>query len=528
MNEATNEKYQPVIDPQKLIGFIERQWLPIACLGLISAILVGLLSTALPKSYTAHAVVVSARVTYPVSFGTAIDTQTEDEYYSDIDRYARLSSYVQMVKNPAVAEIILGEVGPQLDEGMRDASSLLEQVEGELIANADAIQIEVTLSDPEMAATVANLWAAAYVNYVNDIYAGAGDTNTFNVIKLQTAEAKQAYETAQSALEAYIQGNQVAALTRQIDETEQMIANLVTVREQVLTSALENQSGAPLFVFEQEFEDLKTQLNQAYVDKRLADRLLGDAVNMRSQLASGGEGAASSNTLALEMLKVQVFTASEALGNLIIQTEPVTLTLDAMLQDLDGLVLALESQYATLDEKITALETQLESIQAETEGESAMDTQAAASVQSVLELEGLEEVFALNIENSPHENKIQEYEQAVRDLEAARESEQSTYDQLVHDRDIARSSYNTLAVKEAELAIAAQTKGAQVAFGTPASIPLQDDVSGVMNALLGGIAGVLVGTLLAIVLEVWWYYKGIEPRPLYKLFSLKRGQKRAM
>jgi uncharacterized protein involved in exopolysaccharide biosynthesis len=132
LQEITPE-FAPLIDPKKLMGFIERQWLTILSLALACAIIAGLVSMNLPKTYTANALIVSTRVTYPVSLGSAIDTQTEEEFYSVLDRQSRLESFAQMVKDPAIAQLVLDDLGDQLDQEIDSASKLLELVKGEVM-----------------------------------------------------------------------------------------------------------------------------------------------------------------------------------------------------------------------------------------------------------------------------------------------------------------------------------------------------------------------------------------------------------
>jgi uncharacterized protein involved in exopolysaccharide biosynthesis len=534
LQEITPE-FAPLIDPKKLMGFIERQWLTILSLALACAIIAGLVSMNLPKTYTANALIVSTRVTYPVSLGSAIDTQTEEEFYSVLDRQSRLESFAQMVKDPAIAQLVLDDLGDQLDQEIDSASKLLELVKGEIVRGSDAIQISVTYSDPEIAAQIANQWAAAYVSHVNDVYAEAGSSEAYDEIKLQTTVAQETFDAAQAALEAHIRQNQEVAISRQINETQILIDNLVATRDQALASALNKQTQVPLFVFDtqaqaplfllqQQVDDLKTQISQAYTDKRRVDQLRQDAENMRFQVQLGGDGAALTSALALEMLKVQAFATSGGLGELTIQTEPISITAPAMLTDLDGLVSALEDQLDILDDDISSLTTQLDSTLAVLETKNAsLEEQAAASVQSVLDLDGLESLLSLNIESSSIGQKILELEQVVRDLQAESAHEQSIQEQLTRERDLARSTYVSLATKEAELSIATQTKGSQVALGSVSAPPLHDDVSGMMIVAIAGVVGLILAVLLAIVVEFWWGYKEIEP---YPIIHFRTGQQK--
>ena len=272
---------------------------------------------------------------------------------------------------------------------------------------------------------------------------------------------------------------------------------------------------APLFLLQQQVDDLNIQISQAYTDKRQADQLRQNAENMRLQVQLGGDGAALTNALALEMLKVQAFTDIGGLGEVTVQTEPITITAPAMLTDLDGLISALDDRLQALDDKTNSLTAQLDNTLAALEAKNAsQEEQAAVSVQSVLDLDGLESVLSINTESSSLEHKIQEFEQIVRDLQAESAHEQSIHEQLIRERDLAETTYVSLATKQAELSIATQTKGSQVALGSIAAVPLHENLSRIKVVAIAFLVGFIFAVLLAVVVEIWWGYKEVKPHPI--------------
>ena len=97
-------------------------------------------------SYQAVALVASAKTVSDVNFGSAITSQSETDLAAAAasgaqylyDRKARLESFVSLVQNGAVAEQVLEELGPKLDNKKGEpttAAALLRMVDGKLIPN---------------------------------------------------------------------------------------------------------------------------------------------------------------------------------------------------------------------------------------------------------------------------------------------------------------------------------------------------------------------------------------------------------
>ena len=114
-------------------------------------------------------------------------------------------------------------------------------------------------------------------------------------------------------------------------------------------------------VFNQQAQaNLQTLAN--YYDTRLrTGRLLNDARNMREQVRTGGDAAATSNGLALMLLKSQAFALSAGLpAQLQVQVSlPVTEGAAAQTADLDALIAALGKRDAELATAIADLSRQL-------------------------------------------------------------------------------------------------------------------------------------------------------------------------
>ncbi|MEJ2304199.1 MAG: Wzz/FepE/Etk N-terminal domain-containing protein [Anaerolineales bacterium] len=519
------------IDLGKYIETLFRQWQLILGTVFVCALAAGLVTLSRPRTFQARALVASTKVASSVSFDTAIQTLSEEQLPTTVrmvDPQARLQSYVQLVKNPAIAQTVLDEFGSRLPEDIRDISSLLQMVKGDVAAKSDSIEILVTYKDPVLAADLANAWARAYVGHVNAIYSGEGTDEVYQSVQHQTTESKSEYDQAQAALEAFLADNQASEYQRQIGEQQAMIDSLSVGRTLSAGTIISNTMASQLTAFTEQVGNLSTQLAEVYTEFRQVDQMLLDARNMRDQVQSGGSGAVSSNTLALMLLKSQVFATNEVAPNLIVQTTPASITPEEMTADLDSLIVILENRRTELADRIQTLSDHLvnsggSSPEVSIAGGNPMTTdQAQATLQSLSQLKGMESVANLDVASTPMEQKIQQLESQVNQLQSRLAGEQAREQELTRARDLAWDTYKTLATKQAELKVASQTQGTEVALAAPAAVPEMDAVSGAKNVALAALVGLVLGIGAAYFIEFWWSYKGLQPQPI-TLIGIFRG-----
>jgi uncharacterized protein involved in exopolysaccharide biosynthesis len=264
------------------------------------------------------------------------------------------------------------------------------------------------------------------------------------------------------------------------------------------------------------------------------ERLLEDARALRVQVQKGGEDGAATNSLALLMLKAEVFSTSTGLpGELQLQLEMASgLNAGASAQqaDLEALIGVLEDRIAELDKVIAEESAALlsgEGYEFLSSSAPLTDTLSAAIREQYPDLFELGELTSLT-EAIPHDNPlaaaaaqksealvqmegleslpgytqaIEELEEELRGRQAELEKEEATKQELTHARDLAWETCTTLDRKEAELGIAAQTGGTEVRFATPA-VPPQYPVGPKkkQNVAIAGALGLMLGTFGAFAL----------------------------
>ncbi|MBI4770268.1 MAG: hypothetical protein HY784_07635, partial [Chloroflexi bacterium] len=148
--------------------------------------------------------------------------------------------------------------------------------------------------------------------------------------------------------------------------------------------------------------------------------------------------------------------------------------------------------------------------------------EARARSKDLLELKRLGGQVDFNIADTPLEKGIRDLEAQVRDLQSQVAQQTSQQQELTRARDLAWSTYTNLATKEAELGVAAQTTGVEVALAAPAAVPDQDTMSGALNVAIATVLGLMLGVLAAYVIEYWQGYKGLELQPV-PVFAIMRS-----
>jgi hypothetical protein len=355
-------------------------------------------------------------------------------------------------------------------------------ISADLVPSTDTVQIAVTYSDPVIAAEIANIWAQAYVQRINDLYGGSSSGASYLIIETQTTQAKTEYEKAQEALDDFIANDNTEEYTRQIEEITTIIVSLRETRSSV---------------GDQQVQDLLVRLDRAYSDSRQIGLFLDNAVSMRAAVSNGGDPAAISNALALTMLKTQIYAAFQGTNTLQVQNLPETLGSNISTVSATGMVTDLDALISTLKTRQVELKTLIATLSSEIQNGDFIKFLDDNSNTSINEI-------------------IKEKEQKIRELNSLISTDTSSLDELTRARDLAWESYKALATKATEMSVAAQTAGIEVVFASPATPPDQKVIRSTINASVATGVGLLVGIITAFIYEFWQSYQERQPEILSK------------
>ncbi|MFC1466676.1 MAG: Wzz/FepE/Etk N-terminal domain-containing protein [Candidatus Brachytrichaceae bacterium NZ_4S206] len=312
-------------------------------------------------------------------------------------------------------------------------------------------------------------------------------------------------------------------------------------RRELIRAYLDAQNNAQVRVFSEQVRADLRALQDLYAAQVRVRRLIGDAKAMRDQVKAGGDAAAQSNSLALSLLKSQAFGLTVPISaNLQIQIDGQTAPATAVEQtaDLDALIAALEQRDAALTKEIDALSNRLltgagyrlDTAQVEQSqiaeaisktyallfdvgvigrlSESVPVTNpltAAAQERAGEILRFRSEALSIGslIENGGDE-VIQQLQQRLQTAQAQLEKEQATFDQLRRERDLKRDTVETLARKQAEVALATAVTGSEVRLASPAIPPERRTMGLLPKVAIAALSGFITGLIAAFIIHAFF------------------------
>lgn len=576
------EQYDEIeIDLKKWMTAIGKRWRLILTSTIIAGLMGGLIGFALPSPYEATSTVAIVKTSTQLEFDPRFRTLTQDEI-ATINAESRRATLLGLVGNGNIAGRVVAQLESQLLPEERNPAQLLEKVQATTSGRGDLILIKVRDQNPEKAATIASAWAREYERYVNELYAGAPADYGASVTA-QYERALNEFNAAQSALEQFIAGSQIEQLARTITETRQLldalqvgkqtaltlvISEQLKVNAEIVAAYLGAQSANRLVAFEKEQEG-RRGLIRAYLDAQneaqvrvfteqvradleaLRDlyaaqarvrRLIGDARAMRDQVAVGGDAAAESNRLALQLLKTQAFGLTVPIStNVQIQldTSMTLATAEAQLEDIDALIRALEGRDVALSNEIAGIASrllsgtdyQLDTTQIESSQITAAIsesypllfdvgvigklseavpitnplTQAAQErAREILQFRSQDLSVGALAQNGQADETIARLQQRLQTAQSQLEKEQATFDRLLRERDLRRDTVETLARKQAEVTLASAVTGSEVRLASVALPPERRTMGLLPKVAIAALIGFIVGILAALIIHAFF------------------------
>lgn len=575
MSVNTTENYpgsiRPVhedeLDLRLYLGILLHWWREILLLTLLFPILVFALATWFSRDevplYTAEAQVVIARITSTIELDERVSTTASA---SQTDQLIWRNSLLAHAVSDDIARVVTEQLKDELPAEMQSPSVLARMVKADIASGSDTrsssniIQISVTTPDPEISARVADTWAVAFVDYVNNLYGEVPEATLLRVEE-ERQRARTAYEAAQAEYEAYLGNNRLNELNRQITVKDSLrtaiiasavqIANTVAVSETVARLELyQALMGLPaesqLEAVQLQQRDNRSRLAQTLEERQVLEGILRRARVMEDSLVAGGEGAAASNALALEILKVDAFARlPEEVGRkvLSIGATPGTLvTLDAQLADVRGLIAALETTLAGLDTEIAeryqyqvatpelaALDAMVTTnaagqpvlVQPASAAYTASLAAAYAGLLTPPSVLGELPLVARGGMDAATEQFVAQLEVELRELQAQLAVEQARQQDMVRTREIAWNAYDAMLTKAQELNVLRSSSNSELRMGSRALVPARPDPepSLLVPLVASGLIGLFLAALVALVsnaLGVDAWFARIRPAKLQR------------
>ncbi len=346
---------EEAIDLRYYVKVVLRYWKWIAVLTVVAMVAAALVSALLlPPSYRATATVVVVSPKYQVAFDSPIES---------VDAGGSATSYGSMAKSAYLTAQIIEQLGHALPAELRTPRGLNRLLTASFSRTSDLIELEVRHSDPQVAADVANAWAAVFVQQINDLYSqSAGDVQQLEQL-IESAEQK--LQAAELALLEFQRTNPATVLTETIRVQSEALADYVRAETNV-------------------------------------DLALQDALSLKAQLqAADAASPTLTSNLAVLLTELNALGARRVLG------PPIQISLDVsslanmepsqQIQQLDNLIATLQAKKVALaaagdqvPDKI--LEAQYELQQAQSEMNRLMDARDVAREAHLILLRKTEEL----------------------------------------------------------------------------------------------------------------------------------------
>ena len=299
--------YDDMIDLRELVKtLLKYKWIIIAAtlLAALAAFLVSFYL--LPAKYEAKAYVT---ITEPIIRAELEPSIQVSPTIPDTGALAEL----------AEAEAILDQVAVSLK-----LTNYIEENEPDMEASLQGksqLRLQVTTTDPEIAAQIANGWAQVLVLRLNDLY-GTGNS-TIVVLESEVQKAKVNWNNAQEALETYLPQSKVEILEVQLSEQKNSLARYLNRIEQnrILIS---------------DAEALKSQLSVIDMDLNLSTGSALSIIALQQRAAGGISGTQFQ------------FQADEVLGQ--------GYLVEAGKNDIERLIAALKTQNEELNGELNKIE----------------------------------------------------------------------------------------------------------------------------------------------------------------------------
>jgi uncharacterized protein involved in exopolysaccharide biosynthesis len=475
------------IDLTRYIGALASRWpeilLTMLAVVLLTALAVLAYRALTPPIYEATATAAIVRTLTDVRFDERFTTSSEQD---NLDVNSRRMALIALVSSGSIVQQVIAELGEALPPKLRDPAELLEIVRGEMAlaggrtGQSDLINITVRADSPELSALIANAWAKAYVQQVNSVYGQVPD-EMLSTVAAQLDEAQQTYARAQEQLETHLATSPLEALIRQ---------------SHTISETLNATQGLELRINHEQWLRTNNLLTAA---RTLGEQVSGSGAVEDADLASVA--------LALQVLQTQMVNAAAAplpaMPQQQSQQQPQQQSL-TILQPQSTLQLQLDNaaptSLAALRAEVAAAIAGLETQLAELESRIA---QAAQTLTAGSAPEADAETDA-NTAGDPLAAATTQLEEQLRALQSGIEVEQARTLAFTEQRDLAWDSVQALNNKQAEMLLARAAANSEVRLSS-AAVPLNkpvEQISLVVSLGLAAIIGLLLGVLMAFVLEV--------------------------
>ncbi len=198
------------IDLRQYITILLRYKFWIAGLALISAVTAFGVSSLMPSTYEATALVAATKPSYVIQFDARVQTQS--------DLQPSYQAYPALAMGDELAVELQRALAAQFPSTPYTLRDLQEKMEAKNGGDQSVIRLVVKDHDPERAAAIVNQWAALFVESTNRLYGQSDEDLAFFETQLQDTEGE--LTSAEQALTDFQAVNQANVLQTQLNNKQ--------------------------------------------------------------------------------------------------------------------------------------------------------------------------------------------------------------------------------------------------------------------------------------------------------------------
>ena len=317
------------IDLRPYIEALISKWYWIVGAAVVAGVVAFIVSSFLPPSYEATALVAVTQPTEIVEFDTRIRALEDSQ---------PLKAYPEIAMSDDLMLALLPEVSA-FDPEIQSVEDLRELVEAATGADSNLVRLTVTHGDPEFAAGLVNQWAELFVTKSNQIYGTQGG-DQLRFYEQQTEAAAVELNVAEQALIAFQARNRASILGNQLSSLVQIQSDYLSDQRQII-------------LLTQDVQALRDQLAQQPNNAEItfSDQLVSMSLQAKAFGAQGGI------PVQFQLESAEALVNSDRAGQLDF--------LDALIRTLAARLLQIDEALAELEPRILTLQAEKQEINTE-------------------------------------------------------------------------------------------------------------------------------------------------------------------
>ena len=241
------------IDLRPYMQALLKSWKWIVVVAVLAAVVAFVVSSLLPPTYKATALVAVIKPGQLVQF---------DERFAALAETQPLKAYPELATSDEILQELLVEVS-EIAPGIHSLEALRMATEASAGADPSIVRLSVTYDQPEVAAEIANLWAELYVNRANEIFGDQGG-EPLAYFESQRENAAQELARTEQTLIEFQARNRSVILQNELTSLQQAQANQLAKQQQI-TTILQDIQG-----LRSQLEDGTSQTTSSYRDQLTA------------------------------------------------------------------------------------------------------------------------------------------------------------------------------------------------------------------------------------------------------------------